>query len=126
MDRATVAQFDVDKIPQALESRGWGDRWNRLIELSGDDAVHLLKLVCDVTPPERICELRDLEAGQARRGAGFLDMLPDQVPDDLGVPNDLETSLDVAIRLSAIRAATSGPPGMQRLGGFSPFTTASA
>ena len=105
MDCATVAQLDVDKIPQALESGGWSDRWNRLVELASDDAAHLLKLVCGVTPPERICELRDLETGQAERGAGFLGMLPDQVPDDLGAPDDLEASFDVAIRLSEIRAA---------------------
>ena len=69
MDCATVAQLDVDKIPQALESGGWSDRWNRLVEFASDDAAHLLKLVCGVTPPERICELRDLETGQAERGA---------------------------------------------------------
>ena len=56
-----------------------------------------------MTPPKRICELRDLEIEQAERGAGFLGMLPDQVPGDLAVPNDLGTSLYVAVCLSEIR-----------------------
>ncbi len=105
MDRASLAQLDSDRIPEALESNGCGDRWTRLVEFAGDDAALLLKLVCRVTPPERISELRDLETEQAERGAGFLGMLPDQVPEDLGRPDDLEPSLDVAIRLSKIRAA---------------------
>jgi hypothetical protein len=105
MDRVAVAQLDSDRIPEALEGRGWGERWRQLVERAGDDAAHVLKLVCRVTLPERISELRDLETEQAERGAGFLGMLPDQTPDDLDVPNDLETSLDVAIRLSEIRVA---------------------
>jgi len=105
IDRATVATFDAAQIPQALRSRGYSDRWNRLIELAGDDAAGLLKLVCRVAPPERIFELHDLECEQAERGAGFLGMLPDQVPSNLGVPHDLEASLDVALQLAEIRSA---------------------
>jgi hypothetical protein len=105
MDRAIVAGLDTDRIPNALDSGGHNDRWERLVERAGNDAAHVLKLVCRVAPPERISELRDLEVGQSERGAGFLGMLPDQVPADLEAPDDLEASLDVAIRLSEIRTA---------------------
>ena len=105
MDRPTVAGLNTHRIPQALESGKWSGRWRQLVELAGDDASDVLRLVCGVMPPERIYELRDLETEQAERGAGFLGMLPDQIPDDLGQPDDLETSIDVAIRLSEIRCA---------------------
>ena len=105
MDRTSIAGLDSKQITQALESGRWSDRWSRLVERAGDDAADILQLVCSVTPPERIYALRDLEVGQTERGAGFLGMLPGQIPDNLEVPCDLEASLDVACRLSEIRHA---------------------
>ena len=105
MDRTDVAALQQDRIPDALGDGPIGERWNKLEEQAGGEAAQLLQLVCRLDPPERISELRDLETGQGERGAGFLGMLPDQIPDDLGVPSDLEASLDVATRLARIRAA---------------------
>ncbi len=105
MDRGSIAALDTERIPEALEGSDFGSGWSRLVGLAAEDAVLVLRLVCRLTPPERIAELRSLETEQAERGAGFLGMLPDQIPDDLGAPVDLETSLDVAIRLAEIRAA---------------------
>jgi len=105
MDRSSVAGLDRDRIAQVLTDSEVADRWNRLTEIAGDDAAMLLQLVCQLTPPERISELHDLETGQTERGAGFLGMLPDQIPEDLDVPSNLEASLDVAIRLAEIRVA---------------------
>ena len=105
MDRVAVAQLDPDEVRQALERSRHGRRWKQLVELAGADAAHVLHLVCMATPPERISELRDLEVEQAEHGAGFLGMLPDQISGDLEAPGNLEASLDVAIRLSKIRAA---------------------
>ncbi len=105
MDRTVIAALDEEGIEESLKAGGFGDGWARLAELAGDDAAHLLKLVCQLAPPERISELRDLETEQCKRGAGFLGMLPDQIPDGLDVPGDLEASLGTAIQLARVRDA---------------------
>lgn len=104
MDRADVPQLDVERIAQALKDSDLRDRWNQLANLVGGEAAELLTLVCSVSPPDRISELRDLETEQDKRGAGFLGMLPDQIPDNLNVPLDLDTSIGLAIQLANIRA----------------------
>lgn len=44
-----------------------------------------------------------MESHQAEVGAGFLGMLPDQISDDLPVPNDVATTLALAQQLAEIR-----------------------
>ena len=105
MNRTVIAELDEAGIARSLKASGVESGWTRLAELAADEAAWLLKLVCRLDPPDRIAELRGLEAEQCERGAGFLGMLPDQIPDDLGAPSDLETSLDVAIRLAQIRTS---------------------
>jgi len=104
MDRSVVEELGTDELRDALARSEHADLWLRLVDVAGGEAASVLRLVCRVDPPERIRDLRGLEAEQSERGAGFLGMLPDQIPDDLGVPTDLEASLDVAIRLVQIRA----------------------
>lgn len=103
MDRASLIELDATTMSHALEKSEHCEQWRCLVEIAGDSAAYALGLVCRVIP-ERITELQSLEAEQAEQGASFLGMLPDQIPDDLPVPSDLATSLDVALRLSEIRA----------------------
>ncbi len=105
MRRAAIAELETDRIAEVMKGSEMGNRWKKLVELAGADAAHLLKLVCQLAPPERISQLRDLETEQCQRGAGFLGMLPDQIPDGLGGPSDLAASLDAAIRLAQVRDA---------------------
>ena len=105
MDRADIAAMQPDRIPTALAGGPSANRWNELEKQAGGHAAQLLRLVCRVDPPTRIAELRNLESGQGERGAGFLGMLPDQIPDDLETPTDLESALVVSIHLAKIRAA---------------------
>jgi hypothetical protein len=105
MHRAAVAELETGRIAKVLKSSEYAGRWSKLVEFAGSDAAHLLKLVCQLAPPERISELRDLETEQCKRGAGFLGMLPDQIPESLDVPRDLEVSLDAAIQLAQVRDA---------------------
>ncbi|MBU0595406.1 hypothetical protein KJ567_01815, partial [Candidatus Bipolaricaulota bacterium] len=100
-----VGKLDKTQLAQTMAGSKMAVRWSHLGELAGEDASRLLQLVCRVSPAKRLIALRDLETGQAERGAGFLGMLPDQIPADLEVPVDLETSLDVALRLAEIRAS---------------------
>jgi len=103
MDRASLIELNAEQISHALERSDQCDRWNSLVEIAGERAAYVLALVCRVVP-ERITDLQSLEAEQAEHGAGFLGMLPDQIPDDLPLPSDLAASLDVALRFSEIRA----------------------
>jgi hypothetical protein len=103
MDRASLIELNAEQMSHALERSDHCDRWNSLVEIAGERAPYVLGLVCRMVP-ERITDLRSLEVEQAEHGAGFLGMLPDQIPDDLPLPSDLATSLDVALRFSGIRA----------------------
>jgi hypothetical protein len=105
MHRAAIAELEADRIAEVLKSSEYADHWSKLTELAGDDAARLLKLVCQLAPPGRISELRDLETEQCECGAGFLGMLPDQIPESLDVPSDLEASLGTAIQLAQVRDA---------------------
>ncbi len=105
MDRADVAALESNQIAARLAGGALDGWWRKLEDHASENASHLLQLVCRLDPPERIFELRDLETEQSERGAGFLGMLPDQIPDDLEPPKDLEASLDLSIRLARIRIA---------------------
>jgi hypothetical protein len=105
MDRAAVVRLDTEEITRTLENSALRDSWQQLVDLLGDESIPLLKLVCSVEPTEDISKLRKLEMEQANHGAGFLGMLPAQIPADLGVPIDLKASLDLAMTLAEIRAA---------------------
>ena len=101
MDRTEIANLAADRVVEAMGSSAFTGLWNRLVKHAGEDAADVLKLVCQLTPPKRIAELHHLEAKQCERGAGFLGMLPDQVPADLGVPDALDASLGVALQRGA-------------------------
>jgi len=105
MDRSDAVPLDASQLKKTLDEAGLSDRWARLGTVAGEEAAFLLQCVCRLDPAERILELKRLETAQAERGAGFLGMLPDQIPDDLPVPTDLAASLDAAVRLAEIRAA---------------------
>ena len=105
MDLSDIAAMNLDRVPNAWADSPHVGRWRNLEERAGDDAAHLLQLVCRLDPPDRIAELRGLETEQCDRGAGFLGMLPDQIPDSLETPRDIETALTVSIRLAEIRSA---------------------
>ncbi len=105
LNREDIVRSDAASLRRAMESGPRAERWSRFSQLAGADAEQVLKLVCGITPSGRIHDLRTLETQQAERGAGFLGMLPDQIPDDLDVPDDMESSLDVAARLAEIRRA---------------------
>ena len=103
MHRVAIAELEADRIAEVLKNSEYADHWSKLTELPGDDAARLLKLVCQLAPPERISELRDLETEQCECSAGFLGLLPDQIPESLDVPSDLEASLGTAIQLARVR-----------------------
>jgi len=104
MDRVGIAELEADRVANALEDSEHGDRWRRLVDLAGGgDAADLVRLVCRLDPPERIAELRGLETAQNKRGAGFLGVLPDQIPSNLPTRSDLGASLDLSVRLAQIR-----------------------
>lgn len=105
MNRTDIVQHDSAWINQALAESNLADRWRSLTQVLGHEAPRLLKLVCSVLPPNRISSLAGLEAEQAVRGAGFHGMLPDQIPEDIKVPIDLDSSLGLALQLAQIRSA---------------------
>jgi len=105
MNRVDIAAQEPNEIADAFKNTDLAESWQSLHALVGDGAAWLVKLICSVDPAEDIAKLRKLEMEQANRGAGFLGMLPDQIPSDLGVPIDLKASLDLAITLAEIRAA---------------------
>lgn len=105
MNRTDIAQLDEDQIVRVLNSWDLNDQWMTLVQLAGDEAATIVKLVCNVLPSNCAESLQRLEADQAERGASFLGMLPDQIPGDLDSPTDLAASLNLATQLAQIRAA---------------------
>ena len=72
-------------------------------QLPKEDLEFLLTEITMIDPPERIDALSDLEKEQAERGAGFLGMLPDQIPELLPHPKDADGVLRTAVALTEIR-----------------------
>ena len=105
MNREQLGGWDTEEIAAELEGSALTGPWNQLTDTAGDEAAWLLREVCRIQPPARIRELRNLEIEQNQRGAGFYGMLPDQVPEDLDAPVDINASLTVACRLAEIRKA---------------------
>jgi len=103
VDRHTLVSLPTEQVATTLTVSPWADEWAALCELAGEDAAQLLSLCCQLTPPERVAELGMLEARQIELGAGFLGMLPDQIPEDLPIPKDVTASLALAQRLAQIR-----------------------
>jgi len=105
MDRSDIARMNDLDIEHTMNRGPFAAQWGALCREAGRDAPRVLQLACRVAPSTVIGQMAELEAKQAEVGAGFLGMLPDQVPNDLVVPNDLETSLALAIQLAQVRAA---------------------
>jgi len=103
MNRETLGNLPAEQIGPTLAGSPWAADWAALCELAGSEAATLVSLCCQVTPPEHVCELRELESRQTEVGAGFLGMLPDQISDDLPIPTDVATTLALAQRLAEIR-----------------------
>ncbi len=107
MDRETLANLPLEQIAPTLADSPWAVDWRVLCEHAGSEAATLVSLCCQVTPPEHVCELRELESRQTEVGASFLGMLPDQIPEDLPIPTDVATTLALAQRLAQIRNANT-------------------
>ncbi len=105
MERQTIANLTRLDLENTLKGGPFSSQWDWLCQEVGQDAARLLQLACSVTPSTALVQLAGLETEQSEVGAGFLGMLPSQIPDDLVVPNDLASSVAFAIQLAHIRNA---------------------
>ena len=103
MNREEITRWDATRLRENMESGPWQTKWASLRHLVPDEPEWILKQICSLDPPKRINDLHVLETEQKTCGAGFYGMLPDQVPDELTVPNCVEAALDAAIQLAHVR-----------------------